>query len=245
MLKRSSADIFFPHRPKSRCRNTDFFGDNAGERNISPNAFTYSPEMVPTSVLKHHRTIDDATSVSSQATGLSHTWATQQFTERQLTTAGRSVAKSRSSKSRSSHLNGSSMNRTSKIERPIDKDDMSEVSEITMATELGQFRGGPRFMISEYAMKQYRKDINNKAKSKHKNSSSMTKNQSFGEIFPDIFSVTSGSKLESRPIRFTTSTDDNFAAKFEKPKSPIIRKKPSPVNTTAERVIMSPIKQGT
>ncbi len=34
-------------RARSRCRKTDFFGDNAGKRNITPNAFTYAPPAFP------------------------------------------------------------------------------------------------------------------------------------------------------------------------------------------------------
>ena len=46
-------DLIFLHvamcRPKSRCRNTDFFGPNKEFRNKVPPVGSYSPELVPSS----------------------------------------------------------------------------------------------------------------------------------------------------------------------------------------------------
>lgn len=207
-------------RPKSRCRRTDFFDLNAGERSVSPNAFSHDPALVPTSILKHHRTVDDAASVHSHGS-----WASQEFSERTLRKARRSSAKNRSGKSSQFRLT----NRFDSSGRCIvgcskDSDDMSEVSEITMNTNLGSTMG-PRYLDSDFAKRQYNRDVKSRGK--------------LG--FPYIPTKSEHSN-KAYPKRFTASTDDNFAANFEKAKPPSYRKKPLPLETDVSLLSPSPIE---
>ena len=209
--------IIIYYRAKSRCRKTDFFGFNAGERSISPNAFTYSPPAVTTSILKHHRCGDELSSMASSGA--------QSMSRLGVATRGstRGFNNSRASTN--------SFNNTvpSKVEiSPFDNDDdISQISGLTINTR-GSHSRHPRFMhvANKHSLMDKKYGVRN---DKPKGRSGRS------PFFPNINSR-GNIAHESYPKNRTLSTDDDYASKCAC--TPKLQRKPSPVDTALP---MSPI----